>query len=131
MREAINEEAISDHQGLSMAIIEPTSGNHWQSMALTEASAQSMAIINNQWQSMAIINNQWQSMAIINNQWQSMALTEASAQTSLAADWVVSEDVLVIISLISGTISAASSKPSSRSERLPETTLDGMAKLGS
>ena len=91
MREAINEEAISDHQGLSMAIIEPTSGNHWQSMALTEA----------------------------------------SAQTSLAADWVVSEDVLVIISLISGTISAASSKPSSRSERLPETTLDGMAKLGS
>ena len=121
MREAINEEAISDHQGLSMAIIEPTSGNHWQSMALTEASAQSMAIIN----------NQWQSMAIINHQWQSMALTEASAQTSLAADWVVSEDVLVIISLISGTISAASSKPSSRSERLPETTLDGMAKLGS
>jgi hypothetical protein len=71
------------------------------------------------------------SVAISGNQRQSVALTEPSAQTSLAADWVVSEDVLVTISLISGIISAASPKPSSRSEGLPETTLVGAAKLGS
>ena len=81
--------------------------------------------------SVAISGNQWQSVAIIGNEWQSIAITEPSAQTSLAADWVVREDVLVTISLISGISSAASPKPSSRSEGLPETTLVGAPKLGS
>jgi hypothetical protein len=75
--------------------------------------------------------NQRQSVVLSGNQWYSIALTEPSAQTSLAADWVVREDVLVTISLISGISSAASPKPSSRSEGLPETTLVGAPKLGS